>query len=131
MPHRRTTPQIFHRAKALRRAITPAERKLWKYLRNHQLNGLGFRRQHALGNFIVDFCCPECKYVIELDGDTHANQMEYDEVRTEWLQKYGWKVLRFPNRDVEKNIEGVLKVIAETLTPSRPPPSVNPQMGEE
>lgn len=131
MHHKRTTPKIFYRAKELRRATTPAERKLWKRLRNHQLNGLGFRRQHALGNFIVDFCCPERKYIIELDGDTHASQVEYDEARTEWLNKHGWRVMRFTNRDVESNLEGVLKVVAETLTPSQPPPFEKTQMGEE
>ncbi len=131
MPHKRTTLKIFHRAKELRRATTPAERTLWKRLRNHQLNGLGFRRQHALGNLIVDFCCPERKYVIEIDGDTHANQVEYDEARTEWLAKYGWRVLRFTNRDIEKNLEGVLKVIADELTPSQPPPFEKAQMGQE
>ena len=122
MPHRRTTPKIFHRAKALRRALTPAERKLWAYLRNHQLNGLGFRRQHALGQFIVDFCCPERKGIVEVDGHSHANQTEYDTARTKWLESRGWRVLRFTNRDVAQNVEGVLKAIAEALDPHPNPP---------
>jgi very-short-patch-repair endonuclease len=131
MPHKRTTPKIFHRAKALRRGMTPAERTLWKHLRDHQLDGLGFRRQHALGNFIVDFCCPERKYVIEIDGDSHASQVEYDQTRTEWLARHGWRVLRFTNREVERNLENVMRVIADRLTPSRPPPFQKPEMGEE
>ena len=119
MPHKRTSPLIFRRAKVLRRSQTPAERKLWARLRNHQLNSLGFRRQHAIGRFIVDFCCPQCKGVVEVDGHTHANQVEYDAARTEWLEAHGWQVLRFTNREVENNIEAVLVVISEVLIPPR------------
>ena len=117
MPHKRTTPLTFHRAKALRRAMTPPERKLWSRLRNHQLERFGFRRQHAIGQFITDFCCPQAKLVIEVDGDTHANQIEYDEARTEWLNTRGWRVLRFTNREVEYAIDAVAKVILEALPP--------------
>jgi len=123
MPHKRTTPEIFHRAKELRRALTPAERKLWTCLRAHQLAGYGFRRQHALGPFIVDFCAPRRKYIIELDGHSHANQPEYDALRTEWLESHGWRVRRFTNGEVERNIEGVLQAIIRELesllSPSR------------
>lgn len=122
MPHKRTDPVTFYRAKELRRNTTPAERKLWARLRNHQLNGLGFRRQHALGPFIVDFCCPMHRITIEIDGDTHAGQIEYDLSRTQWLKEHGWQELRFTNRDIEGNIEPVLEAILEA-TPSQPPPS--------
>ncbi len=115
MTHKRTTPKIFHRAKELRRALTPAERKLWARLRNHQLEGYGFRRQHAIGAFIIDFCCPRRKLVIEVDGPSHADQAEYDAMRTDWLQAHGWRVQRFANQDVERNIEGVLQAIVEAL----------------
>jgi very-short-patch-repair endonuclease len=111
MTHKRTDPTTFYRAKELRRNTTPAERKLWSRLRNHQLNGLGFRRQHALGTFIVDFCCPQHRLTIEIDGDTHDNQREYDQTRTDWLNSQGWKELRFTNRDVEQNLEQVLQAI--------------------
>jgi very-short-patch-repair endonuclease len=113
MPHKRTTPKIFHRAKQLRHNLTPAEKKLWARLRNHQLNGLGFRRQHALGQFIVDFCCPHHQYIVELDGHTHANQVEYDQARTAWLESHGWRVRRFTNSEIEKNLEGVLATIID------------------
>jgi very-short-patch-repair endonuclease len=103
--------------------MTRAERKLWARLRNHQLNGLGFLRQHAIGPFIVDFCCPERQATIEIDGDTHANQAEYDAARTAWLEEHGWRELRFTNHDVESEIEEVLKAILEALPPSQPPPS--------
>jgi len=115
MTHKRTTPKTFHRAKELRRALTPAERKLWARLRNHQLEGYGFRRQHAIGPFIVDFCCPRRKTIIELDGPSHADQAEYDALRTDWLQAHGWRAQRFANQDVERNIGGVLQAIVEAL----------------
>ncbi len=117
MPHTRTTSKIFHRAKDLRHSLTPAEKKLWARLRNHQLNDLGFRRQHALGQFIVDFCCPRHKYIVELNGHTHANQVEYDQARTEWLESKGWRVRKFTNSEVEKNLEGILATIINDCAP--------------
>jgi very-short-patch-repair endonuclease len=68
----RSNPKTLHRAAALRREPTPAESRLWSRLRNHQLQGVGFRRQHAVGSYIVDFCAPRTKLVIELDGSQHA-----------------------------------------------------------
>ncbi len=121
MSHKRTTPKIFHRAKALRHNLTPAERKLWKRLRDHQLGGLSFRRQHAIGPFIVDFVCLEKKHVVELDGDSHAHQPEYDERRTAWLEERGYRVQRFTNVDVNKNLEAVLQAILNACTETPPP----------
>lgn len=131
MVHKRTTPKTFHRARELRKAQTIAEQKLWAHLRNHQLNGLGFRRQHALGPFIVDFCCPMCKGIVELDGSQHLDRHKYDESRTQWLNNQGWKVLRFTNQEIENDLDTVLMVIAEAFTPSQPPPSDKSRMGEE
>ena len=123
LSHKRTTVKVFQHAKELRRNQTPAERKLWGCLRNHQLNGLGFRRQHAIGPFIVDFCCPACKLTIELDGDSHAYQVEYDQQRTQWLLEHGWREIRFNNTDVMANIDAVLMAISEATTypPLTPP----------
>ena len=115
MPHKRTDPQTFHFARELRRNLTPAEQRLWRRLRNHQLGGHKFRRQHAIGPFIVDFCCPACHLTIELDGDTHAGQEEYDQARTRWLLEQGWRELRFTNREIEGELEAVLKAILEAL----------------
>jgi len=131
MTHKRTTPKIFFHARELRKAQTPAEQKLWAYLRNHRLNGLGFRRQHALGPFIVDFCCPMCKGIVELDGSQHIDQNEYDESRTEWLNNQGWKVIRFTNQQVEQNLDAVLMVIMEAFAPSQPLPSEKSHMEEK
>jgi len=108
------TPRT-ERARALRNNATPAEKKLWHYLRADIL-GVRFRRQFPLGVYFTDFACPTRKLVIELDGDNHAAQMDYDRQRTEYLQTQGYKVLRFANNDVIKNIEGVVTVIKQELT---------------
>ncbi|MGB7876718.1 MAG: endonuclease domain-containing protein [Anaerolineales bacterium] len=109
--HKRTTPKVFKHAKELRRNQTEAEAKLWSRLRNHQLKGSGFRRQHAIGNYVVDFCAPRKKLIIELDGSQHLEQEEYDDERTESLESKGYRVLRFWNNEVIKDIDGVLRAI--------------------
>jgi len=85
----RTTRAIQGRARELRRELTPAEGKLWSHLRLKQLCGFRFRRQHAIGSYIVDFYCPSRGLVIEIDGDTHVDREEYDAERTEWLEEQG------------------------------------------
>jgi very-short-patch-repair endonuclease len=77
----RSNSKIKHRAGKLPKELTPAERKLWARLRNDQL-GINFRRQHAIGNYIPDFCSPKAKLIIELDGSQHLEQAEYDEYKT-------------------------------------------------
>ena len=108
----RTTEAMQERARQLRREQTPAERKLWARLRQRQIYGLRFRRQHPIGRFIVDFCCISHKLVIEIDGRTHDAQMAYDQARAELLQGQGYKVIRFTNSEVEREIDGVLAEIA-------------------
>ena len=115
MIHKRTTPKIFTRAKELRHDPTPAEIKLWARLRAHRMADVHFRNQHAIGNYIVDFCAPRKKLVIELDGSQHLQQEEYDIERTAFLKSKGYKVLRFWNMDVMNNIDSVLNVIWDTL----------------
>ncbi len=107
-------PAILARARELRRPMTPQERKLWNRLRRKQLYGFKFRRQHPLFRFILDFLCFEHKLVIEIDGGGHyePTQLAYDQARTEWLEQRGFRVIRFTNRDVDTNIEGVLQEIA-------------------
>ena len=104
----------MQRAVNLRKDQTQAEAELWKYLRRKQM-GVKFRRQHALGNYIVDFCCIEKKLIIELDGSQHLDLEEYDEVRTEVLESLGYRVLRFWNNQVMNNIEGVVLAIEYAL----------------
>jgi len=103
------------RARELRREETEAEHLLWKRLRNRQLAGVKFRRQHPIGPFIADLCCVDAKLVIELDGEPHASHDEYDRERTEHLEARGYRVLRFWNDEVLANPEAVLKRIEELL----------------
>jgi very-short-patch-repair endonuclease len=116
MPVKRSNPKTMHRAGELRHEPTPAERKLWAYLRGDKLNGVNFRRQHALGNFIVDFVSIKRKLVIELDGSQHLEQEEYDAERTRYLESQGYKVIRFWNNQVEKDINGVIRAITFALS---------------
>ncbi|MFI5395862.1 MAG: endonuclease domain-containing protein [Candidatus Binatia bacterium] len=117
----RSSAALQSRAGELRRALTPAEQQLWQHLRSRQLAGYGFRRQYPVGRFIVDFFCPAAKLVIEVDGDTHAEQTDYDAERTRWLnEQKGHTVLRFTNDDVHRNLAAVLDAIAAAL--KRPPP---------
>jgi very-short-patch-repair endonuclease len=108
---------MMRRAAELRRNPTEAEAKLWKLLRAHQLDGVGFRRQHAIGQYIVDFCAPRRKLIIELDGSQHLDQQIYDEERSAFLEAQGYCVLRFWNNDVLGNTESVMEVIQNTLQP--------------
>ena len=105
----------MHRAGELRKELTPAERKLWSVLRGNKLNGVSFRRQHAIGNYIVDFVSIKKKLIIELDGSQHLEQTEYDEERTRYLESQGYKVIRFWNDQIEKEMDGVIQVIEMTL----------------
>jgi len=118
-----------HRDKArqLRRDQTDAEGKLWYLLRNRNLASRKFKRQVPIGRFIADFACLELKLIIEADGGQHADQQDYDEARTAWLESEGWRVLRFWNRDILTNIDGVAEAILEAIrlsefnpTPSKP-----------
>lgn len=104
------------RARRLRREQTDAERELWMRLRRHQL-GVQFRRQHPIGPYIVDFCCVQRRMIVELDGGHHHSQRQvlYDEGRTAWLAKLGYRVLRFSDADVLKEMEAVLKEIQNRL----------------
>ena len=88
---RGTTQEIEKAARKLRKNLTPAETLLWEALRNKQLGGLRFRTQHPVGNFILDFYCPSCKLVVEVDGLVHTYQNDYDDARTAKLAEYGYK----------------------------------------
>ena len=107
----------MHKAGELRKELTPAERKLWVYLRDNKVNGVNFRRQHAIGNFIVDFVSVKNKLVIELDGSQHIEQAEYDVERTKYLEAQGYKVIRFWNNKVMDDVEVVIKAITFALDP--------------
>jgi very-short-patch-repair endonuclease len=103
-------------ARVLRRTMTKAESRLWERIRARQLEDLKFRRQYAVGNFILDFYCADHKLAIEVDGSIHIGQEEHDLARTQFLQNYGYSVLRFKNEEVFNDIEDVLNRIIAHVT---------------
>ena len=102
-------------ARRLRREQTEAERKLWRHLRSRQLSYAKLRRPHPIGSFVVDFCCPERRLVIELDGSQHATRVEADQRRSLLLTTHGYSVLRFWNNEVMETMDAVLDRIALAL----------------
>ena len=100
-------------ARKLRKQLTPQERILWKLLRNHSFYGYEFRRQYVMGEYIVDFICRKKKIIIEIDGGQHntPDEILYDNKRSAFLNSLGYRVLRFWNSDIDKNIEGVYKTL--------------------
>jgi 5-methyltetrahydrofolate--homocysteine methyltransferase/ATP-dependent helicase HrpA len=109
---------IKTKAKDLRKSMTNAEKILWKELRRRKQKGKYFRRQHPYGIYILDFYCFEAGLVIELDGEIHLGQKEYDEERTRYLKSSGLKVIRFNNEEIEKRIDWVIMVINKYLEPN-------------
>jgi primosomal protein N' (replication factor Y) len=101
-------------ARRLRRDSTDAELRLWLPLRDRRLAGYRFRRQHPIGDFIVDFACTRHRLIVEADGGQHADN-EVDKRRTKALEDKGWRVIRFWNNDVLANTEGVVETILGTL----------------
>lgn len=110
-------------ARQMRHISTPAENRLWQQLRRKQRLGFKFRRQHAMERFIVDFYCPAARLVVEVDGPVHQYTYEEDLIRQAYLENLGLRVLRFPNEQVMKELEGVVAVIEEALGDPSPGPS--------
>jgi len=108
-------PAIIEAARLLRENMTRSEELLWERLSRKQLMGLRFRRQHPIDIFIADFYCHKVKLVIEIDGEIHNSQRDYDIGRSAEMEKYGIKVIRFTNEDVEFKIEKVLCDIESTI----------------
>jgi len=106
------------RARHLRRNATDAERVLWNRLRRNQLNGHHFRRQVPIGAFVADFTCASKKLIVEVDGGQHAERAAADAIRTRYLEKEGYRVLRFWNNDVLCNTDGVVETILAALQES-------------
>jgi len=117
------------KCKTLRRNQTDAEKKLWAALRNRKLAGVKFRRQFPIGGYILDFYAPEYGLGIEADGGQHYEdtRKQRDEVRTRELSKLGVEIIRFSDRDILTNIEGVYEAIERALRIRRlTPPHLNP-----
>lgn len=111
------SPQIFSNAKKLREKPTEAEEVMWLELRNNQLDGYKFRRQHPLSFYVADFYCHQLKLVIEVDGDYHQTieQQKLDRERTENIEFQGLHVIRFTNDEVLGDIHLVLKTVREFI----------------
>jgi very-short-patch-repair endonuclease len=124
MPLPKTRHRLTPLARELRRSETPAEHLLWNSLRAGRL-GAKFRRQFPIEDYIVDFECLESHLVIEVDGDTHAGESAEasDHVRSSRIQARSLRIIRFPNREVLNNLDGVVEAIRDALYTPSPPPS--------
>ena len=110
------------RARRLRRELTDAEKKLWARLRSRQLCGAKFRRQHPIGSYIADFCCVERGLVVELDGGQHSSQIQADQRRTAFIERQGYRVVRFWDNEILSDAEAVLERIVRVLDGPHPCP---------
>src|SRR5258707_15705897 len=121
-PTWRISSKLRSNARALRKNSTDAERILWSELRDHRLNGAGFRRQVPIVNYIADFICHAAKLVIELDGGQHFSDRgeQADAARSAAIETKGFQVLRFGNHDVMTNRAGVLETIAAAVAERAP-----------
>ncbi len=132
----RTEKSVVARARSLRREPTEAERRLWTILRDRQIDGARFRRQHPVGPYVLDFACVAARLAVEADGGQHADS-HHDARRDAFLRARGWRMLRLWNNDILSNTEGVRAVIAMALTEGRTdtgphpcPPPASPGEGD-
>ena len=112
-------PTLLARARHMRQNPTPPEAHLWYHLRAKRFEATKFRFQTVLGSYIVDFTSRTAMLAIEVDGDIHAMQADYDATRTSYLEREGFHVLRFTNSDVMTNLDAVLTTIADAINQRR------------
>ena len=119
---------LTRRARAMRREMTNAERKVWAALRGHRLEGLQFRRQQPCGPYIADFLCYAARLVVEVDGATHSSPEELarDARRDAWFADNGFEVLRVTNAEVYGEFDGVVEMIRRRAMERAPPPRPSP-----
>jgi very-short-patch-repair endonuclease len=131
MPHTQVSDTQRDRAKQLRRTMTRAETLLWRHLKADRLAGLNFRRQAPIGNYIADFIAHSRKLIVEVDGESHdfEERIRRDERRDAWLASRGYRVLRFTNDDVMKNLEGVALAILQAAEQAAPLSLTLPRKG--
>jgi very-short-patch-repair endonuclease len=131
MPHNEVGKIQRDRAKRLRGAMTRAETLLSRHLKAHRLSALGFRRQSPMGNYIADFVAHSRKLIVEVDGESHDFEegIRHDSQRDEWFASRGYRVLRFTNDDVMKNLEGVVLAIDQAAALVAPPSLTLPRKG--
>ncbi len=112
--------------------MSQPERMLWHILRAHRLQGIKFARQVECGPFYIDFAHRQGRLAIELDGETHVGREKEDTARTHYLERQGWRVIRFTNDELGSNPDGVAEAILIALgrDPDSPSPRPSPQTGE-
>jgi very-short-patch-repair endonuclease len=115
----RLDPHIKENARELRRHMSPAEKILWRELRGRRFEGFRFRRQHPLGEYVLDFYCADAKLALEIDGESHLDQSRSDARRTKWIESQGIRVERFWNTHKFDELETVKDRIWQLLTNSR------------
>jgi very-short-patch-repair endonuclease len=133
-PQRSATPKAKANAPKLRRETTGAEKRLWWHLRDKlPMETTHFRRQVALGPYVVDFVCLERRLIVELDGDQHGTDeaLAYDTRRDNYLQKHGFKILRFSNLEVMRELDAVLDTIFDAMNPTSPDLSMQAAFGDD
>ena len=108
-------------ARELRRRLTPAETVLWDALWDRRLDGFKFRRQHPVGPFVLDFCCPAHRLAVEVDGPIHDQQRDQDTARDELLTTAGYSMLRLSNHEIQTDFPAALARIRSALTPNSSP----------
>jgi very-short-patch-repair endonuclease len=117
MPLKHNLPEMKGVRRQLRHSMTNAKKKFWYALDKGQLKGWRLRRQHSVDRYVLDFYCAKAKLAVEFDGSSHnsAEAIEYDAIRTEYLNSIGIKVIRFSNNAVENNLSGVFLEILRNL----------------
>ena len=111
---RRTQPKSLASARRLRRNLTDAEQRLWRYLRQRQISGFHFRKQCPVGPYIADFACLRAKLIVQVDGGQHADSATHA-VPAVCFTAHGYRTLRFWNNDVLANTDGVIIMITAAL----------------
>jgi very-short-patch-repair endonuclease len=116
MPHAVVSERQRGRAKQLRQTMRRAETLPWRYLKASRIDGLGFRRQAPLRNYVADFACFSVKLIVELDGESHDfdERQRADQARDDFFLSEGFQTLRFTNEQVASNLEGVVEAIRQT-----------------
>lgn len=123
-------PNLKDRARELRKAGNLSEVLLWNQVKNKQFLGLDFDRQKIIGNYIVDFYCKNLGIIVEIDGSSHDEKVEYDEERDNYLESLGLKILHIQDIDIKKNLGGVMEFLELEIN-KHPVPSGHPSMRGE
>ena len=113
-------PALKEKARGLRKAGNLSEVLFWQQVRKKQFHNLDFDRQKIIGNYIVDFYCRDLGFVVEIDGESHNDKIEYDKERDNYLNSLGIKIFHFLDSDVKGNMEGVMQVLNDYVNTSTP-----------